>query len=476
MLFNSEVFLVFAILFFTTFFSVAHRAQLFTIIVASYVFYGWWDWRFLSLIITCTLINFTAGVAIGHQQARDRSGRVWLWFSIAANLGILGFFKYFNFFIESLKGLLSPFGLANDLKTLEIILPVGISFYTFQAMSYTLDIYCGRMRPEPNIIRFAAYLALFPQLVAGPIVRAARLLPQMRTRRCFRWSNVFLGAELIIIGLFLKLVLADRLAGTVDRIFTDPATVNSLFALIGVIFFSFQIYGDFAGYSLIAIGLGRMMGFRFGRNFNMPYMARSFSEFWSRWHISLSSWLRDYLYFGLGGSRHGRARTFRNLTVTMLLGGLWHGAAWTFVAWGGLHGGYLVLQRLIAPSWERLQRTWWMRWPIPDLLAMGTVFVLTTIAWVFFRAESFADALLILLRIVVGGDWSPAGVGGQLQVFVGGVVIAMLVIVELAMQHTGIRRRWTRSRSVRSLCMVMLFLMIPLLGMFDNVAFIYFQF
>lgn len=474
MLFNSEAFLVFALVFFPIFFSVPHRAQLWTILAGSYVFYGWWDWRFLGLIVVCTLINFTAGAAVARARADSR--RTWLWLGIAGNLSILGFFKYFDFFVDSLRGLLGKLGVDGNFSTLDIILPVGISFYTFQAMSYTIDIYRGRLAPEPSLLRFAAYLALFPQLVAGPIVRAARLLPQMRSRRRFRWPNFFLGIEMIIIGFVLKVVVADGLASTADRVFADPHTINSLYTLIGVIFFTFQIYGDFAGYSLIAIGVGRLMGFDFARNFNMPYMARSFSEFWNRWHISLSSWLRDYVYIGLGGNRHGKWRTYRNLAVTMLLGGLWHGAAWTFVVWGGLHGAYLVLQRWVAPWWGWFTERRWVHWAMADLVAMGTVFTLTTVAWVFFRAASFDDAFAILERIVLGGDWSPAGVLRKLQVLIGALMIATLVSIELVMQNAAVRHWWDRSRAVRSGCIVLLFLTIPLLGTFEGVAFIYFQF
>ncbi|MEK9967840.1 MAG: MBOAT family O-acyltransferase, partial [Ferrovibrio sp.] len=351
MLFNSLPFAIFSAIYFPIHFVLAGQARMAWCLFASYVFYGWWDWRFIPLIALSTLVNFCAGYALGLIGLHWR--RFLLIAAIAFNLGLLAVFKYYDFFVTSFREAMAGLGLKVTPGLLELALPVGISFYTFHGMSYIIDIYRGNCAVERNPIRFAAYIALFPQLVAGPIVRASRLLPQMAHDHAFDWPRVIRGLEIVVIGFALKLLVADNLSTFVDSHFGNASEAGGYVLLFSTVFFAFQIYGDFAGYSLIAIGLGVIIGYDFGENFRRPYLAVSFSDFWERWHISLSSWLRDYLYIPLGGNREGASKTARNLFIVMLLGGLWHGANWTFVLWGLLHGAYLVLQRAtgsLAPA------------------------------------------------------------------------------------------------------------------------------
>jgi D-alanyl-lipoteichoic acid acyltransferase DltB (MBOAT superfamily) len=355
------------------------------LLVASYVFYAWWDVRFLGLIVISTLVDFTVGrrlTAVSNSGLR----KAWLLMSLVSNLGMLGFFKYWGFFVESTSTLLVSLGLEPNLPLLQIVLPVGISFYTFQTLSYTIDIYRRQLDPEPSLTRFALFVAFFPQLVAGPIERARNLLPQLRnlpkTPREIDWSG---SLQLIVRGLFRKVVIADGLAPLVNQVFATPDRYGSVTVAVGVIAFSLQIYGDFAGYTDIARGTARLFGVDLMENFKAPYLSRGFSEFWRRWHISLSTWLRDYLYIPLGGSRGSRFATARNMMVTMLLGGLWHGAAWGFVIWGGLHGAYLMIER-----WARRGRTEPSE-PRGKLPAT-VVFAVVTLTWIPFRAPTLSVA------------------------------------------------------------------------------------
>src|SRR5680860_57119 len=313
-------------------------------LAASYVFYGAWDWRFLGLIGLCTLINQAAAVLMA-RSTDDRSRRTVVVAAVALNLGILGWFKYYGFFVSSLINLLEPVGIDLPLPLLQITLPVGISFFTFQALSYTIDVYRRRQDQVP-LLDFAVFLAFFPQLVAGPIVRSSEFLPQLYTPKDPRHIDATRAFGLIAGGLFKKVVVANTLAGAiVDPVFASPSQFSALEVLVGISGYAVQIYADFSGYTDIAIGVALLMGFKFPDNFNSPYAAISIQDFWRRWHITLSRWLRDYLYIPLGGNRGSRLATYRNLFLTMLLGGLWHGAAWTFVLWGGYHGAILAWER-----------------------------------------------------------------------------------------------------------------------------------
>jgi len=408
------------------------------------------------------------------QEAQSR--RTLLVISLCSNLGILGTFKYFDFFSESLQSLFDNAGLSISTPILDVVLPVGISFYTFQTLSYTIDVYRRRISAEKDLLIFASYVALFPQLVAGPIVRAADLLPQLNINHSLDFKRIGRGLEMIAWGFFLKLCLADTAATVVDPRFSAIDYAGALSHLIGVFCFSFQIYGDFAGYSLIAIGLGRIMGFDFGVNFNRPYFSTSFSDFWSRWHISLSSWLRDYLYISLGGNRGGTYMTYRNLLITMLLGGLWHGAGWAFIVWGALHGMYLVLQRIIGPYYGLVIKVL----KIPNLLSksflMLTVFILTSFAWIFFRADDFNDAITVIRTIAEFKNRS-IGAGDQLiGILKTFVFVVIILLVDSLSMVDKVRSFYFSNTAVRIFGVMSITWTIILLGTFEGASFLYFQF
>ena len=472
MIFNSLTFLVFALLFVPVYFALKGRSRLYWMLGASYLFYGWWDWRFLGLIAFSTLADFALGKWLGAVSS-DRRRRQLLWGSVVLNLGILGFFKYFNFFADSLEVLLSSLGFNPSPHTLQIILPVGISFYTFQSMSYTIDIYRRELEPEQDVVRYATFVAFWPQLVAGPIVRAADFLPQLSRDASWQWAAFASGMNRIMWGFFKKVVVADSLAPFVDQCWENPGGFSAVNLWIAVFFYAFQIYCDFSGYSDIAIGFARMLGFHFPENFRTPYFSRDFSEFWTRWHRSLSGWLRDYLYIPLGGKRH---HTFRNLMATMLLGGLWHGANWTFVFWGFLHGCYLIIQRLgqrfLRPAPGRLS------FPTGLLtgLQIATVFSLTSFAWIWFRSPDFGTAAGILSGMFEPGGFQVASVMNKFLVLKGMLLIFALLAVEASDLRIGwgsqlLRRPWLQITALAAICWAIL-----LLGTFGSNAFIYFQF
>ncbi len=372
------------------------------LLAASYLFYGFWDWRFLGLIGLSTVVDYMVGVALARTE-NERLRRRLLWCSVTANLGVLALFKYAGFFVESLAALAGSVGIGLDQRTLSILLPVGISFYTFQTMSYTIDVYRRRLDPTTDFVLFATYVAYFPQLVAGPIERARNLLPRLADTNRARPNRTMLGAAagLILLGLFKKVVVADGVAVVADALFDDPGSAGTLTAVAGIVAFSLQIYGDFSGYTDIARGVSLLFGIDLVVNFRQPYLSRSITEFWRRWHISLSDWLRDYLYIPLGGSRGGARATHRNLMITMLLGGLWHGASWNFVLWGGLHGLYLVFERrrgVVVSSRPVAVR---------DVGSIVTTFVVVSLTWVFFRAATFTEALEVfraLGRLTTSAD------------------------------------------------------------------------
>ncbi len=471
MLFNSLTFWIFFPIFFALYFATKGSARLWVCLLASYLFYGWWDWRFLGLIGALTGINYWCGLKIASAEAGGGWRRHYVRFSVVCSLGILGFFKYFNFFVDSFAGVASALGLSFNAGTMAIILPVGISFYTFQTMSYTIDLYRREVEVERSFLKFAVFVSFFPQLVAGPIVRAREFLPQLQSDRVVEWMDLQRGINMVLWGLVLKVVMADNLAVVADIAFADPGSKNGLFLLVGVVFYSFQIYGDFAGYSLMAIGFARMLGFTFNINFNRPYLATSFSDFWKRWHISLSSWLRDYLYIPLGGNRKGPRRTQINLMLTMLLGGLWHGAAWTFVVWGGLHGLFLVLQRVVQSVFKQ-------RLPALVSSLAGWVLVLLGVGltWIFFRAQSFADAFDILHKLSELSAYSFSQVTQKFLVVKGAALIALVFVVELLTLKLDYSRLASRLPVLNLAFATACLILIAFAGMFGGSAFIYFQF
>jgi alginate O-acetyltransferase complex protein AlgI len=375
------------------------RGQNLMLLIVSYVFYGWWDWRFLGLLFLNSMIDYFAALAL--QRAGSPAFRRGLMLiSLVANLGILGFFKYYNFFADSLARLMSSCGLHADLFTLQVILPVGISFYTFQTLSYTLDVYRRKMDAVRDPIVFLAYVSFFPQLVAGPIERAIDLLPQFVAPRTTTWPQIQTGCRQALWGLFKKLVVADGVAHHVDYVFQHSGELDGVSLVIGAFFFSLQIYCDFSGYTDVAIGVSRLMGFQLSQNFAYPYFSRNIAEFWRRWHMTLSTWFRDYLYIPLGGSRAGRTRTIVNILITFTLCGLWHGANWTFVVWGFLNG--LMFVPLILLNRHQAEKTIVahdrMLPTASDALAILATQSFVLISWVFFRAESLGQAGLYLSR------------------------------------------------------------------------------
>lgn len=407
MLFNSIDFAIFVPAVFVLYWFVAGgnlRAQNVVVLLASYVFYGWWDWRFLSLIVLSSAVDYAIGRGLARAE-QERPRRLLLLTSLTVNLGLFGTFKYFNFFAESFADAFLLLGRTIDPARLDIILPVGISFYTFQTLSYSIDVYNRKLEPAKDALAFFSFVAFFPQLVAGPIERARNLLPQMTRPRSFDYDRGVDGLRQILWGLFKKVVIADNAAVFVNDIFANHASYSGSTLFIGALLFAFQIYADFSGYSDIAIGTARLFGFDLMRNFAFPYFSRDIAEFWRRWHISLSTWFRDYLYIPLGGSRGSTANRIRNTFVIFLVSGFWHGANWTFLAWGFLHALYFLPLLLLKRN-RRHTDTVAAGARLPSLREFGqisTTFLLTLIAWVFFRAQSIGEAFVYL-----GGMFSPS--------------------------------------------------------------------
>jgi len=397
MLFNSIDFAIFLPIVFILYWFVTNKnlkLQNLLIVIASYVFYGWWDWRFLSLILFSTVVDYTVGRKLRIEENQTKR-KILLWTSILVNLGFLGFFKYYNFFLDNFITAFSFFGTEIKANSLNIILPVGISFYTFQTLSYTIDVYKRKLESTKDFIAFSAFVSFFPQLVAGPIERATNLLPQFYKKRTFDYSKAVDGMRQILWGLFKKVVIADNCAEYANLIFNNSTDYSGSTLVLGAIFFTFQIYGDFSGYSDIAIGTSRLFGFNLMRNFAFPYFSRDIAEFWRRWHISLSTWFRDYLYIPLGGSRGGTLMRVRNTFIIFIVSGFWHGANWTFIVWGALNAIYflpllltknnrnyidIVAKGKLLPTFH-------------ELALMLITFGLTVIAWVFFRAENIGHAI-----------------------------------------------------------------------------------
>lgn len=447
------------------------------LLAGSYVFYGWWDWRFAGLMLGASLMDYVLGRAIAAAPTRRRR-KALLGVSLAANLGLLGFFKYFNFFADSAALLLGSLGWNVGTSTLHIILPVGISFYTFQTLSYTVDIYRGEFEPSRDVIEYLAFVSFFPQLVAGPIERAAHLLPQFAKARVFAAGAAVAGCRLILWGLVKKMLVADNLGPVVDGIFGRTATATAPELLLATVGFGFQVYGDFSGYSDMAAGLGRLFGIELSRNFAFPYFARSLPEFWRRWHISLSSWFRDYVYIPLGGNRGRTAETARNILLTLVLSGLWHGAAWHFVAWGLWHG----LGLAAAHAWRLRRGAPGAGSPSTarDLPAMLGTFAFVTAGWIWFRAADPGEALHIFRGLATG--WVEPGTLATTTMLLGqhaAVLVGTLLMV--GTEWLG-RRRWDPvawerlPRPARWAGYTAVFWLLLALGTRRTAEFIYFQF
>ena len=472
MIFTSATFVVFLAAVLVAYRALPHRAQNVLLLVASYVFYGWWDWRFCSLLALSTVVDFTVARLLSDAEGARRNRLLAV--SLVVNLGILATFKYLGFFAESLSALADSVGLSVDVPTLEIVLPVGISFYTFQTLAYTIDVYRRRLEATDDLVAFAVYVAYFPQLVAGPIERAQRLLPQILAPRRMSWHGISTGALLFGIGLVRKVVVADGVAPLVDQVFADPTAHPSSHVALGVFLFGVQIYGDFAGYSDMARGVSRMLGIELVENFQRPYFATNITEFWRRWHVSLSQWLRDYLYIPLGGNRRGRARTYVNLFATMFLGGLWHGAAWTFVVWGVLHGAALAVHKAVMALGARSSSESRAGAASLPLRALGWAATMTFVwfAWVFFRAEGFANAADVLSSMTAGRG----GIGWD-RVYTAGLYTAVLLALDVPQErhrdHCAVLR-WPAP--VRGLAYAVAIVLIVAFWRTDATPFIYFQF
>ena len=469
MVFNSFVFVLFFLVVYGLYVILRHRAQNVLLLVASYVFYGWWDLRFLSLVFASTLLDYVCGLKIVDDPVRRK---LWIGLSMTGNLGLLFFFKYFNFFAASTAALLHSLGLEAGWTTLNIVLPVGISFYTFQTMSYTLDIYRGTLAPTRSLLNFSLYVAFFPQLVAGPIERASHLLPQVENPRRPTYRGLREGFWLILHGYLLKVVVADNLGPFADEIFNHPESARGLAIPLALLAFAFQIYGDFAGYSNIARGLCKWMGFDLMVNFRMPYFATNPSDFWRRWHISLSTWLRDYLYIPLGGNRGGPARTHRNLLLTMVLGGLWHGAAWHFVAWGLYHGLLLSGHRLLQPLLDRLRPAGRLA---RGLWHSGSVLLflpLTLGGWLLFRANRLSD-----IAVLARNALDLAQPTGRVCLLTLACFVPPVLLVDLLQEWKGSDSAVARLPApLRAAVYFSWFALILLCGALGQHAFIYFQF
>jgi alginate O-acetyltransferase complex protein AlgI len=422
-LFNSWIFFLFLPLVFTGYFLLPHRWRWILLLIASYVFYGWWQWQFVLILMLTTVMDYACALKIEDADTRPLKKR-WLLLSLGLNLSILFFFKYFYFFIgstEQVQHLVNPYPVLKSLiDFLGKALPVGISFYTFQSMSYTIDVYYGRAKPERSLKQFAVFVSYFPQLVAGPIERFTHLNEQLKIKQYISYDNLQAGFRLMLYGFFVKMVIADNLSYTVISVFNDPGKWVFYWDIIGVFSFSFQIYADFFGYSLIAQGVARLFGVHLMDNFNLPYLSRSITEFWKRWHISLTSWFRDYVYIPLGGNRVSQGRWIYNVLLVFLLSGLWHGANYTFIIWGALHGMYYLIERFFP-------------WRIKNnLTSVFITFVSVAIAWVFFRAENLEQAKNVFKGM--------AGLlGGSRQLDTQPYIFMLLLIfglLELARKHT----------------------------------------
>ncbi len=480
MLFNSLHFLIFFPIVVMLYFGMPARWRWGLLLVASYYFYGCWRVEYLSLIVLSTIIDYVAGIQIDKAETKARK-KLFLSFSLLTNLGLLFTFKYFNFFTDSVESVFSTFNILYHMPELRVLLPVGISFYTFQTLSYTIDVYKGRRSAERHFGIFAVYVSFFPQLVAGPIERSTNLLPQFHEKHSFSKERLYSGIRLMLWGFFKKVVVADRLAYYVDQVYNAPTTHSTSSLVIATYLFAYQIYCDFSGYSDIAIGSARVMGYDLMTNFKQPYFSRSIREFWKRWHISLSSWFQDYVYIGLGGNRVGKFRWYSNLMITFMVSGLWHGANWTFVVWGFLHGFYLIfsiwtttIRKTIADA-LRLSSVHWL----DQVWKVFVTFHLALLAWVFFRANNLNEAFYILQHgfagMVTGGDVF------SLQEPFTHIREVWYILLLLVVMNAYDWARWREFSFLNKplviyLDMTVQFWFIVVFGMFNKTQFIYFQF
>lgn len=477
MLFNSFIFFMFLAVVLPIFYLLPNKKSKNTFLVlSSYLFYGYWDWRFCILLLISTIVDFFIGKIL-HNSKKQKTGKRLLLISCIVNLGILGLFKYYNFFISSFNDICLNFGFNLDYLHLNIILPVGISFYTFQTLSYTIDIYRKRLEPTSNLIDFALFVSFFPQLVAGPIERAKALLPQLSKKLAPTKKQIEQGVVLIVLGLFRKVMIGDTAGRIVDHLFSQPALYKSWELVCALILFSIQIYADFSGYSHIARGVAKLLGIELMKNFEQPYLSRNITEFWRRWHISLSSWLKDYLYISLGGNRKGKYKTYLNLMITMLLGGLWHGASWNFVIWGGLHGIYLAIHKLFLGDKKIKSENYNLKgFKNTGIFIVQIVFtyVLVLFTWLFFRSNNWETTKIFFSKII---NWEVSDFTYQFSII---TISFMFMTILLDLFEYSTKRHTfllMLKKPVRYGIMSVLF-MISLIYIFlsDPLPFVYFQF
>ncbi len=464
MLFNSLEFALFLPVILILFHIVPQRGRWGLLLGASFLFYSFWRPAYLILIVTSIIVDYIAGIRIESSNS-ERTKKLFLYLSIVTNIGLLFFFKYFNFLSGSLLGLFTD-AYPQGYKFIDVLLPVGISFYTFQTMGYTIDVYRRKLKAERHLGYFALYVSFFPQLVAGPIERAGHLLPQLRTKKHIESDDFLIGISRIIFGLFKKVVIADRLALFSDEVFSHATAYSGLPLIIGVVFFTFQIYCDFSGYTDIALGIARMMGIRLLENFKSPYIAHNINEFWRRWHISLSAWFKDYLYIPIGGNRISIPRKYLNLAIVFALSGFWHGANWTFMIWGLIHGVMIILWNILKP----------FNLKIPRFLGVVITFTLVSLAWIFFRADSLFEACYILKNIVSPLSWGGFLPGLTLtELVLSFVFIALMGLIHLKFE-TDLSKFTTIKPMQRVFILSALVVIIFCFGIFNENQFIYFQF
>jgi len=483
MLFNSLEFAFFLPIVFAIYWIInkgSLKLQNLLLLVASYFFYGWWDWKFLLLILFSSCVDYTIGLYLG-KDLEQKHRKYLLWFSLFVNLGLLGVFKYFNFFIDSFVDAFSLFGFSINSLSLNVILPVGISFYTFQTLSYSIDVYKGKIEPTKDVIAFFAFVSFFPQLVAGPIERASNLLPQFLEKRNFNYEQAINGLRQVLWGFFKKLVVADNCAVYVNDIFANYGIHQGSTLVIAGILFAFQIYCDFSGYSDIAIGTAKLFGFRLMQNFAFPYFSRDIAEFWRRWHISLSTWFRDYVYIPLGGSRGSKWKKIRNTFIIFIVSGFWHGANWTFIFWGAINACYFLPLMLIDRNRQHLDIVAADSYlpSLREFLQIAITFMLSVLAWIFFRAETISDAFLYIEKIFTYSlfEYSTYSYTNYNH-FYG--IFVLLIVEWLGRRKTHAlefeTERIFEYKPVRWILYIGILLMIFYLGNFTSETFIYFQF
>ena len=481
MLFNSSSFAIFLPIVFTLYWFFTNKSlkiQNLLLLAASFYFYSCWDWRFVFLLLFSIVLDYFSGIKMENSK-NDNERKFWLWLSVGINLGFLGFFKYYNFFAESFAEMLQNFGLQVNPWTLKVILPVGISFYTFHGLSYVLDIYFKRIKAERNFVEYAVFVSFFPLLVAGPIERATHLLPQIKVKREFSYEKAVDGMRQILWGLFKKMVIADNCAVFANQIFANSATASGSELVLGALFFTFQIYGDFSGYSDIALGTARLFGIDLLRNFAFPYFSRDIAEFWRRWHISLSSWFRDYLYIPLGGSKGGNWMRIRNTFAIFLVSGFWHGANWTFIIWGFLNALFIMPSIILKTNRNNLEIVA-MNKLIPSLRDVFNIlltFSLTVFAWIFFRAESVHHAIEYIVGIFNASLFTVPDV--KTAAYATLILIAFFMLIEwIGREHQFALQDFLvkKPRFIRWLFYGFIILLIGLFLQTHETPFIYFQF